>query len=334
MEIKSISRFLNLALLVTYFGDYCSLIGIMEFAKVFGSSDKVVLIFTIYCLPPLIMSFVANKWAQHQQMPNKQIALFSAAGAIGGLSLLHTLSYWHVLVIVLLLGFVKEATQLLVNVYVKFNFSEEDSKKAVNNIVTSRFFIMVFGGSLGAYLGEIHRYDLIFITDALTFLIAGVIFYFLKSKTFVVPQNGQTTSTSFWLGMRELIIVFESASFLWVTLAAMGIGSFMALEYPLITTEFAISPRLMGFIYFWHVLGALLARRIGKELLHRDNIPKLIILFSCLLIGSFGLVGIFGTNLMIVGVQIGFIALLMVIGEVLSNFYLMKKSSKEIYLSK
>lgn len=323
-------KLLNLALGITYFGDYCSLIGLMEYAKHFGASDKVVSIFIAYCLPPFAMSLVANKWAQRQKHPEKQMAVFSLLGAISGLSLLYTFSYWHVLLVTLVLGFVKEATQLLVNVYIKFNFAEEESKRAVNNIVTTRFFIMVFGGSLGAYLGGLNLFDSIFMIDAGTFLVAGTIFYFLKSEAPLLKQS-PVLSPSLWRGSWEMIFVFGSLPFVWVTLAALGIGSFMGLEYPLITTEFQIAPKFMGIIYFWHVLGALLARKVGQRLLAGQNLVRNIIFFNFLLILSFGLVGVFGKWLLLVGLQVGVIAFFMVLTEVIAGFYLMKQSSKEIY---
>lgn len=324
------SFFLNLALLITYFGDYCSLIGLMEYAKHFGSSDKVLSIFIVYCFPPLIMSLIANKWAQNQKHPEKQMALFSILGAISGLSLLHTISYWHVLLVTLILGFVKEGTQLLVNVFIKFNFTEEDSKRVVNNIVTTRFFIMVFGGSLGGYLGGINRFDLVFIIDAATFLIAGIIFYLLNTQAHLM-QQAKTLSLSFWKGNHDMISTFGLHPFVWVILAGLGIGSFMGLEYPLITTEFDIAPKLIGVIYFWHVLGALLARKFGKTMLNKPNLVQTIIFYNFLLIVSFGLVGLFGKGLLLVGLQIGIIAFLMVLTEVCASFYLMKQSSKEVY---
>ncbi len=322
-------KLLNLALGITYFGDYCSLIGLMEYAKRFGGSDKVVSIFVVYGLPPLIMSLVANKWAQKQQHPEKQLAIFSLVGAISGLSLLHTISYAHVLLVTFLLGFVKETTLLLVNVYIKFNFSEDEAKHSINNIVTTRFFIMIFGGVLGSYLGDINMFNWVFLIDAGTFFVAGTIFYFLQSKVHSLPQ--ETKTPSLIKGTLGMINAFETLPFLWSMLAVLGIGFYMGIEYPLITTEFHIAPKLIGAVWVWYIIGSLAARKAGQHLLNGQNLPSKNIFSNLLLIVSFGLMGIFGKQLLLIGFQVGIIAFFMVLSEVIGSYYLMKQSTKEIY---
>ena len=322
--------FLRLALLISYFGDYCSLIGIMEFTKRFGASDKVVSVFIAYCIPSLIMLFIANRWANHQENPSKQISLFCLIGAVTVCSLFAAKTYLHVIVVMLVLGFVKESILILVNVYIKKNFEGDEMKRTINDVVTIRFFIMIFGGSLGGYLGAVQRFDLVFLIDATSFMIAGVVFYFIQTA----PQKRQSQPQQMKLrlkGIIEMAKTFGWPPLSWMTLAAFGVGSFMALEYPLITTELGLSPKLMLFIYTGHIIGALVARKITAKFLNWKNYELLLIIIAITLIIAFGTVGLFGSALTLISAQIGVIALFMVTSEVLANYHLMAKSSHDIY---
>lgn len=322
------SLLLRLALLITYFGDYCSLIGIMEYAKLYGGSDKVVSIFIAYCFPAVLMALFGSRWASKQHRPSKQLSFFCLLGVCAVLSLLSTINYWHILFVSLVLGFIKETTILLVNVYIKNNFNAEESKHVLNDIVSIRFFIMVFGGSLGGYLGGINRFDLVFFIDATSYILAGLSFFKLALSEKYLKEIIKPLSSSF-KGSLKMIQHFGQVPFIWVMLACLGIGSFMALEYPLITTQLGISPKFMGFIYFWHVLGAIFARNIGKNILRKNDLSFSILISSALLLFAFAMVGVFGASLVLVGIQVGVVAFFMVINEVLSSYHLMSKSSQE-----
>src|SRR5262245_11980119 len=93
------------ALFINYLGDYCSLIGTMEYAKTFGALDKVVKIFIMQALPPLILALIGKSWAQRQTQPTKQIGYFCLLATLPVLSLLHTINYMHLLLVSLILGF-------------------------------------------------------------------------------------------------------------------------------------------------------------------------------------------------------------------------------------
>ena len=304
----------------------------MEFAKRFGASDKVVSIYIAYCLPALLMSIFANKWAQRQQHPEKQMAFFALIGAIGGLSLLHTVSYSQILIVTALLGFVKEATQVLVNVYIKFNFAENEAKKAINNITATRFFIMVFGGALGGYLGGRNLFSVVFMIDAGTFFIAGLIFYSLKpTSDLKIVEEQNLSPFTFSQGMFRMILTFSVTAFVWFTLAEIATGSFYGMEYPLITTEFQIAPKMLGFIWCWHVIGTILSRITSQTLLDSNNLKQKVILTNMFFILCAAMLGVFGKSILAVGLQIGLLAFINVSQEVFSNFHLMKESSKTIF---
>ncbi len=321
---------LKLALLVTFFGDYCSLIGLMEYAKHFGGNAEVVSIFVAYCIPPLVMALCTNTWSRHQRFPLIQAAIFCLLGALSISSLHWTISYLHILLVTLLVGLTKEAVMLLVNVHVKFTYPENQQKQAVNDIVTIRFFIMVFGGALGGYLGEIYRFDMVFLTDAVTYTIAGAIFLTFRAKYTSIPEAGNIRGRS-TTGPQRLTERFGVLPLWSMLCGGLGIGSFMALEYPLLTTEMGILPRYMGIIYFWHVLGALCARKMAGRLLNTSSLAMRICWASLGLLITFGVVGIAGNHLLIIGFQIGLIAFFMVITEVISSCHLMLQSNHNNY---
>lgn len=323
---------LKIALLITFFGDYCSLIGIMEFAKQFGGSAKVVSIFIAYGLPSLALLLLTNIWSKHQQQPIRQLAAFYVLGAISISSLHWTVSYLHVLIVTILLGLVKETTHVLVNVHIKSTYPEKTAKGLVNDIVTTRFFIMVFGGALGGYLGEIGRFDAVFLIDAASFIVAAGLFLIMHATPKLTPASTtDTEKLTVMGGLGNIGRTFRSIPLTWIVLSAVGIGSFMALEYPLITTDLRILPRYMGAIYAWHVGGALLARAVGRRLLKAESLlPRLCTASICLII-AFGVVGVWGPHLALVGFQIGCIAFFMVLTEVLASCTLMTKTAVARY---
>jgi predicted MFS family arabinose efflux permease len=321
---------IRLSLLISYFGDYCSLIGMMELAKRFGQSDKVVSIYTAYCIPPLLMLLIANKWAANQRRPAFQMGLFCLVGVVATLSMLVANHYLHLILVTVVLGFVKESIMLLMNVYIKHTHDSDGIKTALRDIVSIRFFIMVFGGSLGGFLGEINRFDLVFGIDAASYLFAGICFLSLNH----ISRYSSDHSSSVKINLtftQELSKKIGLVPFLWIILSTIGIGSFMGLEYPLITTDLGILPRFMGIIYAGHLVGVLVSQRISNRLLSKENLYASLIVLACFLILSFGLVGVFGHSLWLLSAQIGLVAFCMVALEIHVSYWLMHRCSQAEY---
>ncbi|MBI2343386.1 MAG: hypothetical protein HYV02_03475 [Deltaproteobacteria bacterium] len=330
-RMRRLETMLRSALFVTYFGDYCSLIGLYEFAKRFGSNGKVVAVYVAYCIPPLLMFVFSRYWVARQRYPARQLVGLSVVGMCAVLSLLKATVYPHVLVVALVLACIKESVQILVNVHVKQRYPSETAKKIVADVVAIRFFIMVFGGSLGAYLGGVGRFDLVFLIDAATYLIAAVTFYLLQSNGAAVCVPTETGPQLQGAQMTRMVHTFGLLSWFWVMVSALGVGAFMGIEYPLLTTGLGISPTLIWVIYIGHVLGTLLARKVVARLLHLSVLMSAIILSSAILIVAFGSVGAFGTGLLLMSVQIGLVAFVMVILETLSNYHLMRRTAQQQY---
>ena len=321
---------LRAALLITYFGDYCSLIGLYEFAKRFGSSNKVAGIYAAYCIPPLVMFLLSKQWARHQHRPTLQLGLVSGTGAIAVMSLLWATSYTYVLIVTFLLALTKESVQVLTNVYIKYQYSPEQAKKIVGDIVSSRFFVMVFGRSLGAYLGGLSRFDIVFGLDAATYIISGILFYHLT--TTAAHANAVNSAPALQhRALSKMMATFQWIPWLWITSAAIAMGAFMGIEYPLITTQLGVPTKLIWAIWAGHAVGALCARPLVSVLLRAPQLSTRIMIFALLQVIAFGLVGMWHPTVVFVSAQIGIAAFMMVLLESLANYHLMHRSSKEDY---
>lgn len=319
------------ALFVSYFGDYCSLIGLFELAKRFGGSHHVIALYILYSLPPLLFFIFSSVWARHQKRPGHQLAAFSFAGVAVLSSLFFASTFAHILVAAFALGIIKQAGRVLVNTFIKRNFAADRASKIVSNTVTIRYFIMVFGGALGAYLGGIGQFNTIFAIDALSFLVAGIAFLFCKEASPPDDSNVSATNERRLPAFGRMVILFGAIPLLWCIGASMHTGLFMAVEYPLLTSELGVATSLIGIVWTGHIIGTLLAQVASQRILERMPLRNIVVVGSLFQILGFGSIGMLGSSIAGVTLQMTAAVFWLVFTEILSSSHLMKVSTTENY---
>lgn len=324
-------RILKIALGISYFGDYCSMMGLMEFAKSFGGSDKVIAVTIGYFIPPLLMALFARNWANTKVKVKHQFFIAAMLGALCSVSLLFATSFAHVFLAAVTLGLIKAVLMTLMKLFIKREISEERAGKVLNHLVTIRYIVMVFGGTFGASVANAGYPNVVFGLDALSFLCAAALIMSLREESTVQEEKADEDKTHplALSRLRGMVATYGMVPLAWTLAAFIALGSFVGLEYALFTNELGINPRYIGIAWIGHLVGSIVGGRYGNKLVERTQLSGVVTGISFLKLVGLSLVGVFGGNLGVIAIQMACLAVVQMLCESISGAHLMKQTTQE-----
>ena len=323
------SIFLQFSLGLTYFADYALLISLLQTAASFGSYWHQCLLYSIFSAPPVLMLHLSNFLERRKA---SQLALLRISFALATFVFMLAALTTHLNLVVLsaeifLLALFKQLIQNFGYSFLKRSAdSSLEQNHVLSNLISSRYLLMIFGASVGGYLAA-HGSHLAVCWIYVGFYVTGLIFACLIPKQIEIVDSLNVEDES----GEKLVGVLGPPTVVAAGCYFLAYGSFRALEYPLLTKEFGISPIWVGFAFGGYILGGLLSRLVTYRFLN-GHVPGRATLTLCLgLPLLFGSVGFPSQSLPWITAQLAMCALALSLGEFALSSMLMRASRTKSY---
>jgi len=331
----NLKKSILIALGLAYFGEYASLISLLEYSKKFGGADHPVLLYIIYSLPALFLLIISTFWKNSFTKTLKAFPFILTAGSLVVLAVTRATTFPLLMVGIFAIALFKQWVKILALGTVRQNFVDGERSTILSKIVSLRFVVMILGASVGGILSSYGLFSVTLMIHASVYLIAALFmlgaFYRLPVKHNQEPFQITASWNETLQGFTDLKTAFGFTFLSLIILSCLAVGAFMALEYPILTMNLDIPPSLLFITYMGHILGAVLAQRVSTKIDKSHFSASFFSLLVFALISSFFLVGAGYQNLIWISMQLGICAFLLPLSEIYYSDMLMSSVTKERY---
>lgn len=332
MSAKSL---LKLALSFCYFAEYGILITLMAMAGKEHTAFDQILIYFVYSIPPLILLFLRRYVAFLTDRALATAIAVLLISVVNSVFIGVQANDKFILISTFIFSLAKSVTKICCYSHIQSSYQEREQSKILSDLVALRFTLMIGGASLAGFICSRYSVESSYLLHALIMLISTVIFFIYRKRFLSIAKRVHAqgfTPTSIALGIKELIRLYGFPLFLSVCVYFFSVGAFMSIEYPLLTRDLSIPTALIGFTYLGHIFGALGARKMSHVIFSNASTSTLnAIKFNSLMPIAFAFVGIGFSGLVAVSVQLGIVAFVMTLSEMIFEGLLMRQGSSSIY---
>lgn len=325
---------LYIAVSLAYTGEYNALIAVLEHARQLGGASHAVTFYLIYCVPAVILLIFSAVWEGAFTKSKKYLPAVFAGSALIIASFANADHVWSIILCVFLISLFRQWTRALTLTLIQSSFEGKERNTITSQIISLRFVVMIIGATIGGYLGERQLFSISLLINAACYLAAGVAMAIairhIKEPIQSAPEI--ETKQSFMNKIIEGSIGLNSSMGISllaaVLIACVGANAFMALEYPILTSELGVPPSKLFAIYLGHILGALLAGKVGESKWITEHSHGRSYLLAALLCLSYAFVGVGSNNMAWISFQLGICAFLLPLFETHYSSILMSNAKR------
>jgi hypothetical protein len=113
-----------------------------------------------------------------------------------------------------------------------------------------------------------------------------------------------------------------------VLVTCIGANSFMALEYPILTTELGVAPSKLFIVYLGHIFGAIIAGKVGESKWVVEQSHTRSYALAVMLCLSYAFIGLGSNNMVWISFQLGICAFLLPLFETHYSSVLMNNATR------
>ncbi|MEZ4816113.1 MAG: MFS transporter [Bdellovibrionota bacterium] len=322
------------AVSLAYAGEYNALIAILEHARQLGGASHAVIFYLIYCIPAVILLVVSGVWKSAFTKSKEYLPLVFAGSALVITSFVKAEQVGVVILCVFLISMFRQWTRALTLSLIQSYFVGKERNSITSQIISLRFVVMIVGATIGGYLGERQLFSLSLLVNAFCYLGAAAAMLVVTRRLGepACIEEESLNSTGFFkriseglLGLRNSIGI---SLFAVVLITSVGVNAFMALEYPILTSDLGVAPSKLFLVYFGHILGAVIAGRVGGAKWVAEQSHGRSYILAVLLCLSYAFIGFVSNNMIWISFQLGICAFFLPLFETHYSSVLMNNATR------